>query len=493
MSTISLPDHPSLGYLKQQARALQQDVRAGTAEAIERVESRYPSGATDREAFPLATAQLVIAREYGFPSWPRLKKFVEISGSYRWEVRTDAPDGESVAARFCRLACLIYTRGDGPDRWAQARDLLTQQPNLVENDIWAAAAAFDAATVERLLVDDPSLARKGGGPYGCSPLFYLSYSRIARDVPRDTLLGIAHRLLEAGADPNEGYLWNGGPYPFTVITGVFGEGEQGPDNQPRQAHAQDLARLLLESGTNANDSQTLYDRMFQPGNEHLELLFEYGLGGDGGTWEERMGETPAEMLRTQLKWAIQHGLLDRVRLLAANGVDVLSPYDDGGTPIELATVNGHAAIADVLAAAGAERPTLDPVAAVIAAAMAGDRTTLEAHPDAVAEARSARPGLLVWAAAQGRIDAVATMLDHGWDVNARGRSDVPEECDFTTALHCAAGDGNVELTKLLLERGADQSLRDNNFDATPLGWAEHFERTETIALLSGGNDADTDH
>lgn len=492
MSTISLPDHPSLDYLKQQARALQQDVRAGTAEAIERVERRYPSGVAEREAFPLTTAQLVIAREYGFPSWPRLKKFVEIADTYRWDVLTEAPAGESAAAQFCRLACLIYTRGDGPERWAQARDLLTQQPNLVADDIWAAAAAFDEATVERLLSADRTLARKGGGPYGASPLFYLCYSRIDRDVPKDVLLGIARRLLEAGADPNEGYLWNGGPYPFTVITGVFGEGEQGPDNQPRQAHAQDLARLLLEAGANANDSQTLYDRMFQPSNEHLELLFEYGLGGDGGAWEDRMGETPAEMLRTQLKWAIQHGFLDRVRLLEVNGVDVLSPYDDGRTPIELATVNGHAAIADVLAEAGAERPALDPVSEVIAAAMAGDRTTLEAHPEAVEEARRTRPGLLVWAAAQGRIDVVETMLDHGWDVNARGRGDLPEECDFTTALHCAAGDGNVELTRLLLERGADKTIRDRNFDATPLGWAEHFERTETIALLDGGNGANAE-
>ena len=75
------------------------------------------------------------------------------------------------------------------------------------------------------------------------------------------------------------------PSPFTVLTGVFAEGELGPVRQPRHPCAQPLARLLLTAGADANDAQALYNRMFEPGNDHLELLFEFGLGQDtGGPW-----------------------------------------------------------------------------------------------------------------------------------------------------------------------------------------------------------------
>ncbi len=90
------------------------------------------------------------------------------------------------------------------------------------------------------------------------------------------MLDVARMLLAAGADPNAGYLWQGLACPFTVLTGVFGEGELGPVRQPRHPCAQPLARLLLTAGADANDAQALYNRMFEPGNDHLELLFELG-------------------------------------------------------------------------------------------------------------------------------------------------------------------------------------------------------------------------
>jgi hypothetical protein len=76
--------------------------------------------------------------------------------------------------------------------------------------------------------------------------------------------------------------------------------------------------------------------MFEPGNDHLELLFEFGLGsGDGGPWKARMGDaldTPEQMMRGELRWALTHGMTERVRLLVDHGVDIASPFDDGVTP-----------------------------------------------------------------------------------------------------------------------------------------------------------------
>ena len=65
-----LPDHPDLAQLRRQARELLRAAAGGDAGAIRRV--RQVS-----EKTTLSTAQLALAREYGFPSWPRLKDEAE--------------------------------------------------------------------------------------------------------------------------------------------------------------------------------------------------------------------------------------------------------------------------------------------------------------------------------------------------------------------------------------------------------------------------------
>jgi hypothetical protein len=69
-----LPDRPDLAQLRRQARELQRAAADGDAGALRRV--RRVS-----EKTTLSTAQLAIAREYGFPSWPKLKD--EVQGAER--------------------------------------------------------------------------------------------------------------------------------------------------------------------------------------------------------------------------------------------------------------------------------------------------------------------------------------------------------------------------------------------------------------------------
>jgi hypothetical protein len=68
------------------------------------------------------------------------------------------------------------------------------------------------------------------------------------------------------------------------------------------------------------------------------------------------------------------------------------------------------------------------------------------------------------------------LAELGFDVNAYGRGDAPVEEAWETALHHSAVDGNVELTRRLLDLGADPNLRDHRFDATPLDWARHSQQ-----------------
>jgi hypothetical protein len=350
--------------------------------------------------------------------------------------------------------------------------------------------------VRALPRDDPALAGRQGGPYGWEPLLYLTYARHDPAVSETATLGTARLLLDHGADPNAGYLWHGLIPPFTALAGALGSGE---GDQPEHPHAFALASLLLDAGADANDGQVLYNRQFGADDRHLVLLLDHGLGhGDGGPWRARLGHTmdsPAELLRVQLWWAIVHDLRDRVRLLVARGADFRSPFQvsggrpswartsDGRTPAEVASLAGCPEVAGWLVTQGAVRPAGAGADGLIAAVLAGDRATarrLQAH---AGTARAQRPGLIVWAAARRSTDAIVLLSELGFDVNALGRTDIPMEQAWETALHEAAAQGDVQMARLLVDLGADPDIKDTRFDSTPLGWARHFGQQPMIEFL----------
>ncbi|GAA4035731.1 hypothetical protein GCM10022247_71740 [Allokutzneria multivorans] len=457
MPTVPLPERPDLGQLRKQAK-----------------EIRSASGST------LTEAQRALAQRHGFASWPRLVRHVEAINARSW-IYTDAPADETLADRFLRLACLNFAE-DAPERRAEAARLLDEHPDLSAPSIGVAAACADVSLLRQHLSAGVS-ASEPTGPYGWPPLMYLSYARL--DVGLDDTLAAARMLLDAGADPNDGRFFLGLPTPFTVLTGALGGGE---GDQPPHPHSIALARVLLAAGADPNDGQTLYNRMFSEREDAYELLFAFGLGrGDGGPWRRLLPDlvdAPQESLRKLLAWAVLHDQRQRVELLARNGVDVLSPLGTGITPLETALRNGHREMADLLRRLGAAETELDPVDAFIAAALAGDETVVRAAPGHVVEAaRLARPGLLVWAVAQRRANAVKLLLSKGFDVNARARSDLPIEEPWQTPLHAAVEAGDVELARLLLEHGADPGIRDHRFDGDARNWAEHFGHTDMIALF----------
>jgi len=74
VSTSKLPTRPSLESLRKQAKKLARNIVAGNADAIARARAQLP-----KAELPLSQrdAQLVLAREYGFPGWKDLVKEVE--------------------------------------------------------------------------------------------------------------------------------------------------------------------------------------------------------------------------------------------------------------------------------------------------------------------------------------------------------------------------------------------------------------------------------
>ena len=87
----------------------------------------------------LADAQLVVARAYGFPSWPKLHAHLESIDRYSRSPHK-APTSDDAADEFLRLACLTYS-SDDPARWEAARAMLT--PELARRSLHTAAAAGD--------------------------------------------------------------------------------------------------------------------------------------------------------------------------------------------------------------------------------------------------------------------------------------------------------------------------------------------------------------
>ena len=500
----ALPENPDLDQLRRRARELQRAVVAGDVDSVRRVQRILPpeSSRSDKD-FRLTTAQLVIAREHGFTNWARLRRYVGIVTAGRWSPKAPPAQGESVADQFLRLACATSDEGEP---WRAATDLLGRRPDLPGSGLAIAAACADTDAIRHHLTTDPSAATRRAGPHDWSPLLYLAGARLRPGPDRQASLAAATLLLDAGADPNDGRFWHALPTPFTALTLIFGDGRPGTRSGSPHPHAIPLARLLLERGADPNDGQALYNRMFATNDDHLRLLFEFGLGtpqgpadadGEhpGGPWFRLLGEAlepPVIMLRTLLFWAVLHGQGDRAVLLADHGVDIAAPFNEprtgparGLTPAAAALINGHSGVAERLIARGAPRPRLTADDAFVAAVLGGDEDrVLRAPADAVARVRCARPGLIVWAAAVGPDSAVELLAGNGFDVNAFGRGDLPSNQPWHTALHEAVARGRATLVSALLELGADPALTDTRFGGTPLDWAHHFGRTDLADLLT---------
>lgn len=495
MPTTPLPQDPDLDQLRRQARELQRAVRLGDPSALALIAEFSPGRSRSlgrpRTEFALADAQLVIARRHGFGSWARLRHHIDVVTRRSWRPDRPVPAEETAADRFLRLVCLTYSDDESADQAAAAR-FLTDHPDLPSQNLFVAAACADLAEVRRQLAVQPSTASATGGVHGWSPLLYQSYARVDPVPTKGATLETAQLLLKHGADPNDGRFWHGLPTPFTVLTGVFGDGE---GSEPPHPHAIPFARLLLEHGADPNDGQTLYNRMFSADDQHLRLLFEFGLGQSaGGPWFRLLGdqlESPTVMLRNLLAWAVTHDQRDRVRLLARHGVDVESPlvelrghHGRGRTPVDLALLSGHRELADDLVRLGAAPGQLGDADAFIAAAMAGDTDAVAGFSDDVVDrVRQRRPGLMVWAAAQGAPQAIELLARKGFEVSAFGRGDVPGEQPWQTALHAAAERGDADQARRLLALGADPTLRDHRFDGTPADWARHFGHSDLAAEL----------
>jgi diguanylate cyclase (GGDEF)-like protein len=157
-STPALRSGASYEYLKKQARRLQRAVRAGEPEALARVRNQHPRLGTEaalaacQSELALSDAQLVIAREHGFISWPKLKTAV-LALSRR------ADEGAQLDALVDRVRVQLERFGRLTGRLTTRQLRLARETGDPEVLIAIAGDCFERAEAEALMARDERLPR----------------------------------------------------------------------------------------------------------------------------------------------------------------------------------------------------------------------------------------------------------------------------------------------------------------------------------------------
>jgi len=187
---------------------------------------------------------------------------------------------------------------------------------------------------------------------------------------------------------------------------------------------------------------------------------------------------------TALHWAVRVDDVDMADLLIRAGANVSSANREGVTPMQLAAMNGNAAMLVKLIKAGANPNaplTESGDTALMMAARTGKtealRVLVEAGANVNAKESWGGTTALMWAVSEGHPEAAKLLIDAGADVNARsnyvaaangrgfeGRTPLANRTDgkpeefasgWLTPLMLAAREGNVDVARLLVSTRAD--------------------------------------
>jgi ankyrin repeat protein len=146
LPTRAFREHSDLAQLKRQAKDLLDAFRAGEPHATDEVNAHYHDA--DADIFALHDAQLVIARAYGFASWPKLKAFVDGATAKRLVSAVRSGDIAQVATMLRSRPELVNTDMGGDEHRAIHYAVLTHSPEMT-----------------RLLMQHGADARKGIYPH----------------------------------------------------------------------------------------------------------------------------------------------------------------------------------------------------------------------------------------------------------------------------------------------------------------------------------------
>lgn len=330
MPAKQFPSKPDLNHLKYQARDLLKGHSAhdrGVAQRIREFNPRF-RGATDAEIFAaelrLSDAQFMIAREYGFKSWARLKAHVE---SPELASRLRLRHHERIEDASFRRAVDLLDAGDV----AGLRDHLKRHPKLVLQHVeFESGNYFHAPALLEFIAENPIR-------HGTLPKNIVEVARVILDagpdqssrdvtlalvatgnVPHDcgVQLPLIDLLCEYGADPDSAIHAAALHGYFQTVTALIAHGALIDLPTAAVLNRVEDARRLMRTANSAERHLALAVASQVGHIEIVRLLL------DAGEDPNRYNPPGGHSHTTPLHQAALIGNEDLVRLLIERGANV---------------------------------------------------------------------------------------------------------------------------------------------------------------------------
>ena len=458
-----LPAKPNLEHLKKKAKELLGHARQGKSEAIERFRSLRLAGAPK-----LADAQHLVARDYGFATWAKLKAHISVltkalTPPEQLSAAVRASDARAVARILesqpelkAHLNQPMHDYGGGMQPLlaaVQRTDRKTIDILLgagadinIRSDWWSGGigvldeclpglaaflmergAVLDAHSAARLgmldklkelVTADPGLANARGFN-GQTPLHFAS------------TVQIAEYLLERGADIDATDLQHESTPAQHMLRVIQAR------HYPRDR--QDIARLLVARGCRTD-------------------IFMAAALGDLALVRRHLDADP-----NCIRMRVSEDFFPK-RDPRSDGTIYIDSLGPLATPHSVARDFGHDEIFEFLM-----DHSPDDVKLAQACELGHEstfRTLLALHPDFVANLSPEDIRKLPKAAQSNNTNAVRLMLEAGWPVDAKGEMEM-------TSLQWASWHGNAAMVQEILRHHPQIELKDNEHGITAMGCALH--------------------
>jgi ankyrin repeat protein len=457
-----LPAKPNLEYLKKQAKEFLHDIQQRQPDAVERFRALASDSTPDTAK--LADAQHLLAREYGFPSWPKLKEHVDSLTLTPAEQLLAA-----VRAQNARRAGRLLEQH--PELKAHLNEPLATYGDLPL--LFAAVQRTDRQTIDVLLQAGADIGARGkswaGGPGvldECHPELaqFLIERGAVVDAHSAARLGMLERLRElVDADP--------------AAVHARGDGGQTPLHY---ASTVEIARFLLDHGAEIDTRDLLHEST--PAQHMVRVIQARHYPQDR---QDIARFLVSRGCRTDILMVAALGNLALVRRHVEADPDCVyvrvsekyfpkqDPRSHGAyytpalgrdrTPHQVARDFGHEDVFQFLMEHSPQEVKLSQ------ACRLGDeqlfRAMLASRPNMVANLSPQEAREIADAAQNNNTNAVRLMLSAGWPVDARGEYDM-------TPLQWASWHGNAEMVREILRYHPQLELSCDH-SITALGCALH--------------------
>ena len=457
-----LPAEPNLEHLKKQAKELLDDFRQRKPEAEERFRS-FSAPHTAASA-RLADAQHVIARDYGFANWQKLRAHVESV--------TLSPDGQLAAAvRASDASRVLHVLREHPEVKTRLNEPMVNYGGLPP--ILAAVQRSDRKTIDVLLDAGADINARGQSWAGgrgvldeCAPEMaaFLIERGAMVDVHSAARLGMLEKLQELMETSRD-------------LVHTRGQGGQTPLHF---AASIATAEYLLDSGADINAQDLVHEstpaqhmvRVIQARHyprDRQEIARHFVSRGCRTDILMACALGDRELVRRHIDadpGAIHMRVSERYfpkRDPRSAGTYYIPAFGRDRTPHQVARDFGHQEIFEFLMERSPQEVKLSQACQI------GDeklfRALLASRPNLVATLSDGERRQVADAAQNNNTDAVRLMLAAGWPVDARGEYEM-------TPLEWASWHGNAEMVREILRYHPRIELRCDH-GITALGSALH--------------------